>query len=149
RRIRGVGDAARNESHEIAFRRRALGEASTGCDRTLDSVDAERSPVVAAQVPGSQIPAAPGVDPPRGLYLPAAERAIPVVVMEAQLFRIAARTGDRRERFGIDFRLRIRHRHDEGMQRLDAPAQPRWQNLLKLRQSANGRFFDPGNGATG
>jgi hypothetical protein len=62
---------------------------------------------------------------------------------------VAASARDHGQRPRIDARPRERVRNGDRAHRVDAAPQPGWQDLLELREGADGRLLDPGHARAG
>ena len=94
----GAREALLDVGGGVLGRQRARREAHAGRRGPLEPVDAERPPVLAAAVPGDQVPAAAAVDERVRLDLAAAGGAVAAAVGEAQALAVAAGGGDRGQR---------------------------------------------------
>src|SRR5277367_4448751 len=78
--VRRIAHAARNVHREAAVRWLPRRETRACGKSRLDPVDAEGSPIVAIQVPGGQIPPAPGVHQTVRLHFSLAPRTVTAVI---------------------------------------------------------------------
>jgi hypothetical protein len=75
-------------------------------------------------------------------------RPFAIAITKPQLLTVAARASDDREHGCVYGGAGIRERHDERVQRLDAAAQTRRQDLLELRERTHRGLFHPSDGAS-
>ncbi|GGV68551.1 hypothetical protein GCM10010228_23130 [Streptomyces massasporeus] len=103
-----------------------------------DAVHAERTPVVAVEVPGDQVPAAFGAHQAVRLDAAAGGGAVVAAVFEAQPFGVPAQVGEFGEHGRVDRggQRAAQHRHGDGVQGAHAAAQPVRQHLLQLGEGA-------------
>ena len=111
----------------------------------LTRSSAERAPVLAAAIPGDEVPAPPEVDQRVRLDVAARLGAVAAAVREPHALGVAARRGDRRQVLRIDGRAADRRGDRRRPERGDAAAEVRRQHLLELDQRADGGLLDAGH----
>ena len=112
----------------------------------VEAVDAECPPVLAAAVPGDQVPAAAEVDERVRLDLAARVGAVAASVGEAKALGVAAGRGDHRQMLRVDGRAGDGGRDRRRPQSADTAAQVRRQDLLELDEGADRGLLDAGHG---
>src|SRR5688572_7212122 len=116
---RRPGDALLDIRDRIASREDARREPEAARRRTREPIDAEGAPVLAAAVPGDEVPAATEVHEGVRLDLAAAVGALTASVGEAEALGVAAGGRDRRQMLRIDGRATGRWRQGRRAKSLD------------------------------
>ena len=134
-----------DEGGRVLGRQLARREAHAGRGRPRQPVDAEGAPVLAAAVPGDEVPAAAEVHERVRLDLAAAVGAVAASVGEAQALGVAAGGGDHGQVLRVDRRAADRRADRRRAERADAAAQVRGQDLLELDERAHRGLLDAGH----
>ncbi|KMS73343.1 hypothetical protein ACM01_19070 [Streptomyces viridochromogenes] len=144
RGVRARGDAPGDVGAEVLGGRGARGEPRAVRRHGADAVDAERTPVLAVEIPGDQVPAALAAHQAVRLDGTAGGCALVIAVLEAQPLGVPAEVGE----FGQHGRVdggglgAAQHRHGEGVEGAHAAAQPVRQDLLQLGEGPYGGLAD-------
>jgi len=144
-----LDDALLDVRGGVLRRQPSLREAHAGRGRPGQAVEAEGSPVLAAPVPGDQVPAAAEVHERVGLDLAAALGAVAAPVGEADALEVAAGRRDQRQVLWVDGGAAERGGDRRRAQRRHAPAQVGRQDLFELDQRAHRGLLDPGHRRAG